>query len=239
MAAPHLRADAAQNRARIIQAARSAVAGSEELKLNAIAKRAGVGQGTLYRHFPTREDLLAEVYRQDVDELVAAAPVLLERHEPVTALAHWFDQVADYARVKRGVFAAVEMAVWQDLSAHSLGPIGDALTTLLDAGKANRTIRHDVDARDVILLISYLAREDAAESDARAHRLLDIVLDGLRSRSWFTYNSEAVAAAIRDAQRDQAGHGLHATSSPLETGVSGQPAHRPRAQPRRGPDPPG
>jgi hypothetical protein len=113
---------------------------------------------------------------------VAAAPALLKEHEPITALARWFDRVADYARVKRGVFAAVEVAVWQDLSAHSLGPIGDALTMLLDAGKVERTIRSDVDARDVILLIGYLSRIDEAESDARAHRLLTVVLDGLRRR---------------------------------------------------------
>ena len=69
----------------------------------AIAKRAGVGQGTLYRHFPARADLLAEVYRRDVDELVAAAPALLGEHEPIEALSRWFDRVADYARVKRGV----------------------------------------------------------------------------------------------------------------------------------------
>jgi AcrR family transcriptional regulator len=180
MNSPHRRADAIENRARIIQAARSVVATSDELKLNAIARQAGVGQATLYRHFPTREDLLAEVYRQDVDALVATAPALLEEHEPIEALARWFDRVADYARVKRGVFAAVEVAVWQDLSTKSLGPIGDALTMLLDAGKADGTIRLDVDARDVILLISYLPRIDEAESDARARHLLNIVLDGLR-----------------------------------------------------------
>ena len=179
---PYRRVDAMENRARIIQAARSMVATSKELKLNAIAKRAGVGQGTLYRHFPTREDLLAEVYRQDVDELVAAAPTLLEEHEPLQALACWFDRIAGYARVKREVFAAVELAVSQDLSAHSLGPIGDALTMLLDAGKADGTIRLDVDARDVILLISYLSRLDQTEPDARARHLLHIVLDGLRRR---------------------------------------------------------
>jgi AcrR family transcriptional regulator len=182
MNSPPRRADAAENRARIIEAARAVIANSDELRLNAIAKQAGVGQGTLYRHFPTREDLLAEVYRQDVDDLVATAPALLAKHEPVTALACWFDRVADYARVKRGVFAAVEVAVWQDLSAHSLGPIGDAVTTLLDAGKADGTIRSDVDARDVILLIGYLSRLDEAEWDTRARHLLDIVLDGLRRR---------------------------------------------------------
>jgi AcrR family transcriptional regulator len=182
MSPPVRRADAAENRARIIHAARAVIGSSDELRLNAIAKQAGVGQGTLYRHFPTREDLLAEVYRQDVDDLVAAAPALLAEHEPVAALARWFDRVADYARVKRGVFAAVEVAVWKDLSAHSLGPIGDALTTLLDAGKADGTIRPDVDARDVILLIGYLSRLGEAEWEARARHLLDVVLDGLRRR---------------------------------------------------------
>ncbi|MFD7657955.1 TetR/AcrR family transcriptional regulator [Actinosynnema sp. NPDC059797] len=178
---PRLRADAAENRARIVEVARAVIASSEELKLNTIAKRAGVGQGTLYRHFPTREDLLAEVYRHDVEELVAAAPVLLAEHDPVTALARWFDRVADYARVKRGVFAAVEVGVWQDLSAHSLGPIGDAMTALLDAGKTAGAIRPDVDARDVILLLGYLTRLDEEEWDTRARHLLHVVLDGLRS----------------------------------------------------------
>ncbi|GAA4628303.1 TetR/AcrR family transcriptional regulator [Actinoallomurus vinaceus] len=176
------RADAADNRARIIRAAREVIANAEEVKLNAIAKQAGVGQGTLYRHFPTREDLLAEVYREDVGELVAAAPALLAEHEPLTALARWFDRVVDYAQVKRGVFAAVEASVWQDLSAHSLGPIGDALTTFLDAGKADGTIRPDIDARDVILLIGYLTRLEQAEWDTRARHLLHVVLDGLRGR---------------------------------------------------------
>ncbi|GAA3263150.1 TetR/AcrR family transcriptional regulator [Nonomuraea helvata] len=182
MNAPRRRADAAENRARIVQVAREVVANTDEVRLNEIAKRAGVGQGTLYRHFPTREDLLAEVYRQDVDELVAAAPKLLAEHDPITALARWLDRVADYAEVKRGVFAAVEAGVWQDLSAHSLGPIGGALTTLLDAGKAAGTVRPDVDARDVILLIGCLTRLEQGEWDTKARHLLHIVLDGLRHR---------------------------------------------------------
>ena len=177
-----LRADAAGNRARIIAAARAAVAGGGEVRLNAIARQAGVGQGTLYRHFPTREDLLAEVYREDVGELVAAAPALLAVHDPLTALARWLDRVADYAQVKRGVFAAVEAAVSQDLAAHSLGPIGEALTVLLDAGKADGTVRPDIDARDVILLIGYLTRLEQGEWDARSRHLLEVILDGLRSR---------------------------------------------------------
>jgi AcrR family transcriptional regulator len=188
-----LRANAAGNRARIIAAAREAIANTGEVKLNAIARQAGVGQGTLYRHFPTRDDLLAEVYREDVAELVAAAPALLARHEPLTALARWLDRVADYAQLKRGVFAAVEAAVSQDLAAHSLGPIGEAVTTLLDAGKADGTIRPDVDARDVILLIGYLTRLEQAEWDARSRHLLQVVLDGLRR-----HDPETQAAPLTD-----------------------------------------
>src|SRR3954453_19168821 len=94
------RADAQRNRERILQAARDLVHEPGELKLNAVAKACGIGQGTLYRHFPTREDLLAEVYRRDVEELVAAAPRLLATHQPLDALAAWFDRVAAYARVK-------------------------------------------------------------------------------------------------------------------------------------------
>lgn len=177
-----LRADAAGNRARIIAAARAAIADAGDVRLNAIAKQAGVGQGTLYRHFPTLQALLAEVYREDVDALVAAAPALLAEHEPLTALARWLDRLADYAHVKRGVFTAVESAVARELATHSLGPIGEALTALLDAGKADGTIRPDIDARDVILLTGFLTRLDQAEWDARSRHLLQVILDGLRQR---------------------------------------------------------
>jgi AcrR family transcriptional regulator len=174
------RSDAVDNRNRIIAAARAVVASSPDFKLNAVAKEAGVGQGTLYRHFPTRESLLSEVYRQDVDVLVESAPTLLAEHAPLDALRLWFDRVASYAEIKRGVFAAVEANVWQGLSANSLGPIGDAVDTLLAAGRTDGTIRDDVDARDVILLIGYLTRVEADEWDHRARRLLGVVLDGLR-----------------------------------------------------------
>ena len=178
-----LRADAQRNREQILASARELLGEPGELKLNLVAKAAGVGQGTLYRHFPTREDLLAEVYRQDVDQLVAAAPTLLGEHAPLVALGLWFGRVAAYARIKRDVFAAVEAATWQGLAAHSLGPIGDAVQLLLDAGRADGTIRADAQARDVIILISWLSRLDDAELDDRCDRLLAILVDGLRART--------------------------------------------------------
>jgi AcrR family transcriptional regulator len=176
------RADAQRNRERILQAARELVHEPGELKLNAVAKACGIGQGTLYRHFPTREDLLAEVYRRDVEDLVAAAPRLLAAHRPLDALAAWFDRVAAYARVKRDVFAAVEAATWRDLAAHSLGPIGEAVELLLAAGRSDGSVRADAEARDVIVLISWLSRLDDAELDARGPRLLSILVDGLGVR---------------------------------------------------------
>ncbi|GAA5120492.1 TetR/AcrR family transcriptional regulator [Pseudonocardia adelaidensis] len=176
------RADAQRNRERIVQAARELVHEPGELRLNAVAKACGIGQGTLYRHFPTREDLLAEVYRREMEELVAAAPRLLETHEPLDALAAWFDRVAAYARVKRDVFAAVEAATWRDLAAHSLGPIGEAVELLLAAGRAAGSVRADAEARDVIVLIGWLSRLDDTELDARGPRLLSILVDGLRAR---------------------------------------------------------
>lgn len=176
-----LRADAAENRARILAVARAEITADPDVKLNAIAQRAGVGQATLYRHFPTRADLLAEVYRADVDALVETADTLLADHDPLTALHRWFDRVAEYAAVKRGVFAALEGGTGKDLAAHSHGPIGDAVTRLLDAGRAAGTIRPDVDARDVIILIGYLSRLEPAEFDDRARRLLGVILDGLRA----------------------------------------------------------
>lgn len=180
MSAPARRPDAARNRSRIVEAARAALAESPHVHLNEIAKRAGVGQGTLYRNFPNREALLAEVYRRDVEDLVTAAPALLAEHEPVEALRHWLDRVIDYAEIKRGVLAALEPTAWQDLVAHSHNPIEGALAHLLDAGKAAGSIRTDVDAHGVLVLIAYLSRLERDEWKSTARPLMNVILDGLR-----------------------------------------------------------
>lgn len=179
------RTDARRNRDRILAAARQQLAEPGPLRLNAVARASGVGQGTLYRHFPTREDLLAAVYQRDVDDLVAAAPELLAQHTPLKALAAWFDRVSAYARVKRDVFTALEAATWRDLADHSLSPIGGAVELLLAAGRANGSIRDDIEARDVIILITWLSRLDNDELDARGPRLLSVLVDGVRApHSW-------------------------------------------------------
>ena len=177
-----VRLDAQRNRDRILTTAREMLREPGELRLNAVAKACGVGQGTLYRHFPTREALLAAVYERDVVDLLAAAPDLLATHAPVEALGAWFERVSAYARVKRDVFAALEAATWRDLADDSLGPIGDAVELILDAGRADGSIRADVQARDVVVLISWLSRLDDAELDARGPVLLAVLVDGLRAR---------------------------------------------------------
>lgn len=175
-----MRVDAHRNREKILTAARELLSEPGTLRLNAVAKASGVGQGTLYRHFPTREDLLTALYRRDVEDLVAAAPQLLANRAPLAALAAWLDQVAAYARLKREVFAALEAGTWSELASHSQGPIGDAVEMLLAAGRADASIRTDVQARDVIIMISWLSRLDDDELDHRGPRLLAVLLDGLR-----------------------------------------------------------
>jgi AcrR family transcriptional regulator len=176
------RSDAARNRAAIIEAARQLITEPGELKLSAVAKRAGLGQGTLYRHFTTRDELVRALYDREIDELVTLAGSLLDTYSPDEALKRWLAQLAVYARVKFGVIAAVEASVWQDIGAQTLGKLGEALTALLDAGRASGVLRDDVDSRDVILLTWCLAHVEEDEWADRTPRLLSVLLDGLTTR---------------------------------------------------------
>jgi len=108
--APRPRSDAARNRQRLLDVARAALAGDGETTMQSIAKSAGVGQGTIYRHFPTREALLLEVYKADFDALVAAAYDLLERHAPDAALRLWLDELAVFGRKKHALADVLDAA---------------------------------------------------------------------------------------------------------------------------------
>jgi AcrR family transcriptional regulator len=180
------RSDAVVNRERIVAAGREALSESngaiDDLKLHLVAKAAGVGQGTLYRHFPTREHLLAQVYRQEIGELVDAVPPLLAEHPPLDALTRWLDRLVEYARVKRGVMAAIEASAWQELYSDQHQRLDDALGKLLDRGRASGEVRTDVDVTDMLLLLGALSRIPAAEWDTRARTVVAMVVDGLRAR---------------------------------------------------------
>lgn len=180
------RADAVDNHDRIVAAARATLAGSngaaDELKLNLVAKAAGVGQGTLYRHFPTREHLLAEVYSQEMCDLVESVSTLLTEFSPLEALTQWFDRLLEYARVKRGVIAAIEAAAWRGLYADHRDRLDQALDDLLDRGKESGDVRGDVDATDVILLLGALSRVPPSEWETRSRKAIAVILQGLRAR---------------------------------------------------------
>lgn len=179
------RTDAVDNRERILAATRAMLAksdeGPESLNLRLVAHNAGVGQGTLYRHFPTRQDLVTEAYRDEMTALVDAVPALLQAHQPLEALALWLDRVVEHARVKKGVVAAIETSTWQELHAAEHPRLDQALQTLLDEGNRTGAIRDDVDAADVVLLLGTLTRIPAHEWNRRARLTAAIIVDGLRT----------------------------------------------------------
>jgi AcrR family transcriptional regulator len=174
------RKDAEQNRAQLLEVARAALRESSDATLQSIAKRAGVGQGTLYRHFPTRESLLLAAYRDDVEEVIGAAPALLRAHPPLVALRRWFDRLAAYGRIKHGVAEAVHAATRAELSSEYYDRTAAAINLLLAAGQERGELRPDVDADEVLLLVGFLWRLPDDDFVNRSRHLLDIVMDGLR-----------------------------------------------------------
>ncbi|GGN89242.1 TetR family transcriptional regulator [Streptomyces albiflavescens] len=176
-----VRADARQNRARIIEVARDAFTESSDASLNSIAKRAGVGPGTLYRHFPTREALILAVYRHEVDQLAAYAPELLKEHPPLEALRLWFDRLAYYGRIKHGLSDVLHSLTDDSLAGEIYASVIGAITLLLRACEDDGSIRPGVDPDDVLLMVGFLWRiGPGEEGEARVARLLDLVIDGLR-----------------------------------------------------------
>ncbi len=200
-ARPARRADAELNRSRILDAARSSLAESGDASMQAIAKRAGVGPGTMYRHFPTREALVLEVHRKDVAELVDAAPALVASHPPRMALRLWLDQLARYGQIKRGLATAFQ-TTHKQLSGEGYGPVLEAISTLLDACKAKGETRDDVAAEEVLLLVGFLWRvETDDEWAARTARMLDLVMDGLAPAGPPTTGAASSSSSSRSSPR--------------------------------------
>ena len=178
---PAMRADAAVNRDRIINAARAALAVSGQASMQSVAKASGIGQGTMYRHFPTREALIMAVHRSDVRALVEAAPRLLASRPAAAALREWFDELATYGRIKHGLADALYAAMRETLSDEGYSSIVDAIGLLLDAGKREGSVRTDIDAEEMLLLVGFLWRiETDATWETRSSHLLDLVMDAIR-----------------------------------------------------------
>lgn len=179
-----LRADARRNRERILEAAvRAFSERGADVPIDAIAKAAGVGSATLYRHFPTREALVEAAYRNELARVCDSAAELLADHPPDEALRLWMDRFIDYLAAKHGMADALRAAVASgaDPFSETLDKLGTAIGTLLHAGTEAGLLRADVDAFDVGLSLAGVALVTSApDQRERAGRLLDLLLDGLR-----------------------------------------------------------
>ncbi|MFL6116964.1 MAG: TetR/AcrR family transcriptional regulator [Catenulispora sp.] len=188
-ASPHqqLRADAARNRENVLAAAtRVFTASDTEPSMREIARRAGVGVGTLYRHFPTREALVDAVYRDQVERLTAGARTLLEKNPPARALRLWMDLFADWLAAKHGMTdTLLAMVDTGEISlAHSRQELLSAIAMTLEAGAAAGDIRADASAEDVAAaLLGLLAVSGERGQHAQAQRLLDLLMDGLKAQA--------------------------------------------------------
>lgn len=184
---PALRADAARNRELLLAAAFRAFtvesAGGPAPTLDGIAKEAGVGIGTLYRHFPNREALVEAVYRNELDRLCTAAAELQAELPADRALRAWMDRFVDYVITKRHLADSLHALVADGRNpfARSRERMVDAVRSLQEAGVADGTLRSDVDAADVLVGTSGVCMA-VADPDGRAQagRLLDLLVDGLR-----------------------------------------------------------
>ncbi|MFE2164059.1 TetR/AcrR family transcriptional regulator [Streptomyces sp. NPDC059447] len=181
-----LRADARRNREKILAAAARAFATEgPDAHLERIAKEAGVGSGTLYRNFPTREALIEAVYRNEVARLCDAAPALLAEKPPVAALHSWARLFLDYVTAKYGMIDGLRAiaATGSNPYGHSRKLIQAAITSLMDACLAARAIRTDIQPTDISAALEGIALTSAgAEHRQQAERLLDLTLDGLTIR---------------------------------------------------------
>jgi AcrR family transcriptional regulator len=179
-----LRPDARRNREKLIAAATEAFAtAGVGTSLEDIARRAGVGIGTLYRHFPSRDALVAAAYRQEVGSLAAAAPALLAEHPPDVALRRWMDRFVDYAATKRGMGEALQAAMASDSELHAEGyaALTGALDTLVGAAVAAGVVRPDARGDDVLRALGALWMiRDGDDREAVTARTLDLIVDGLR-----------------------------------------------------------
>ncbi len=185
---PPRRADARRNYDKLIAAATAAFAehGADDVSLEEIARRAGVGIGTLYRHFPNRQSLLEAVYKEQVDALEVLAAKLLTAESPGDALGEWLRAFAAFGRTKRSMSAALVAAIGKDsefLSACSM-TLRNSTEALLERAQQAGAARPDVTSADVMRLTHGLIMAmDANSTDpGQAERMLSLVVGGLLSR---------------------------------------------------------
>jgi AcrR family transcriptional regulator len=178
-----MRADARRNREALLQAAAELFAEEgTDVSLEAVAARAGVGIGTLYRNFPNRDSLVEAAYRTEVAHLCDAASELLASRPPDVALAEWMDRFVTYAAAKRGMAGALKAVnAKTDLYSQTRGQITGAIGGLLDAGVEAGSLRADVEPEDVLRAMGCIWNLGDGEGwRTQAETLIRIIVDGLR-----------------------------------------------------------
>ena len=177
------RADSVRNRERLLKAAaRILGTGGADASLEAVAKRAGVGIGTLYRHFPTREALFEAVYRHEVDEVAQLAEQMGQESSPVDALRQWLRAIVKLVATKKGMLAALALAAdgRSDLYAYSAERLSKAIGTLLQRATKAGQIRADITPEELLrALIGLCYSYDRPDWQEPVTRLLDVFVDGL------------------------------------------------------------
>ena len=179
------RADAQRNRERVLEAAKTVFsAGGPDASLEAVAREAGVGIGTLYRHFPTREALYEAVYRREVEQLGELAEALKSEGAPVEALRRWLRANVEFVATKKGMAAALALAAGgppSELTALSYDRLTKAIAILLERAASSGEIRADVSAEDLLrTLVGMCLLHDQPGWQAGVIRMLDVLVDGLR-----------------------------------------------------------
>ncbi|MFC4533679.1 TetR/AcrR family transcriptional regulator [Sphaerisporangium dianthi] len=178
-----LRADAQRNVDSLLEAAK-AVFGTSGVDAPAkeIADLAGVGVGTLYRHFPQRSDLVKAVFQREVDACADAAPALTAAHEPAVALAKWLHRYTDFLATKRGLATALHSGdpAFDALPGYFMQRLGPTLGSLLEAARASGEIRAGISPRDLLYAVANLSLPAAEEGVAYSQRMVALLIDGLR-----------------------------------------------------------
>ncbi len=178
------RADARRNVDALLAAAKEEfVAHGVDVGVRAIAARAGVGTATLYRHFPTRADLISAVFHHEIDGLLAAADSLARAHAPGEALDRWVERYIDFVATKHGLAAALHSGdpAFSGLREHFEEQVGPALQMLLDNAERAGVIGAGIAPLDLLGAIANLCIPAPGSTDtSRAHRMVTLLLDGLR-----------------------------------------------------------
>ena len=179
------RVDAQRNVGSLLEAAVAVFATSGvDAPVREIADRAGVGVGTVYRHFPQRADLIAAVFRREIDACAAAAPILAAEHLAFEALALWLQRYADFIAAKRGLAQALHSGdpTFDALPAYFDERLRPALRSLLAAAAATGQARADVDAEIVLRAVARLCISASDHDGGDARRMVALLTDGLRFR---------------------------------------------------------